>query len=317
LEEQGLAGLRKTVVKRKKEFDMTKKLLQLLLIVLVYTVLFIVTNAVMPFSQVFMELMTADSSSSLPLTLVQNLFICFVIAFIASHSKWRGVKRVLGISAMMFLEIQFMSQIETLLFGSAFPALTAADVWMIMLAQLPAIFIAALLSSLFFGDKDAVPDSPPSPSLTAFLPRIAILGVIFLAVYWVFGFIVIWQSEEARAFYSQGLDTAAQSAGLAALGVSDILFYPLQILRGMMFTGFLLPLFFMLKGKTRSLITMTVCLVYLCTPIMLIAPNPLFPDFLRVLHFIEIGSSMLLFGIITGHVLCQPFAKSRPQMSKA
>jgi hypothetical protein len=36
---------------------------------------------------------------------------------------------------------------------------------------------------------------------------------------------------------------------------------------------------------------------------MLIIPNVLFPDIVRIGHLIEMASSMFLFGIITGNIV--------------
>ncbi|GHU98370.1 hypothetical protein FACS189483_06300 [Spirochaetia bacterium] len=46
-----------------------------------------------------------------------------------------------------------------------------------------------------------------------------------------------------------------------------------------------------------------VCLVYLCTAIVLIIPNFLFPHAVRIAHLMEMSSSMLVFGFITGMIL--------------
>ena len=78
--------------------------------------------------------------------------------------------------------------------------------------------------------------------------------------------------------------------------------YPFQVLRGILFGAFVLPLVKMII-KSKFIFITSVCLVYLCTGILLIIPNVLFPDIVRIGHFIEVTSSTLFFGIIVGNVL--------------
>jgi hypothetical protein len=56
-------------------------------------------------------------------------------------------------------------------------------------------------------------------------------------------------------------------------------------------------------NKNKGVFITSVCLVYLCTAVMLIIPNALFPDIVRIGHLIEMTSSMFLFGLITGNIL--------------
>ena len=55
--------------------------------------------------------------------------------------------------------------------------------------------------------------------------------------------------------------------------------------------------------KKKYDFVISLCLVYLCTAIQLIVPNFLFPDAVRWAHFLEMFSSMLLFGISTSVLL--------------
>jgi hypothetical protein len=55
-------------------------------------------------------------------------------------------------------------------------------------------------------------------------------------------------------------------------------------------------------AKNKLIFVTSVCMIYLCTAIVLIILNILFPDGVRIGHFIEMKSSMLLFGLIVGNV---------------
>jgi len=131
-----------------------KKALKFLLVVFVYSALFTITNMVLPFSQAFRDMNASANPLSAVYLFISSVFICFTICFIARKASWRGTKRILGIIAVVFLVVSFMTQIETLFFGSSFEVLTKPDILLIMLAMLPSIICAALLGVKFFGRKE-------------------------------------------------------------------------------------------------------------------------------------------------------------------
>ena len=51
--------------------------------------------------------------------------------------------------------------------------------------------------------------------------------------------------------------------------------------------------------------------MYLTTAVLLIIPNALFPDMVRIGHLIEMTSSMLMFGIIAGNILWEENSNRR------
>ena len=56
-------------------------------------------------------------------------------------------------------------------------------------------------------------------------------------------------------------------------------------------------------GLFYNLFIISVCLIYLSTAIVLIIPNVLFPEKVKIAHLIEMSSSMLIFGVIVGNIL--------------
>jgi len=65
---------------------------------------------------------------------------------------------------------------------------------------------------------------------------------------------------------------------------------------------FIIPLMYIVNKNEKTFI-FSICSVYLCTAIVLIIPNILFPDIVRIAHLIEMLTSMLLFGIIAGKIM--------------
>ena len=279
---------------------MIKKIFKLLLCVTVYTIVFSLTNAVLPFSQRFKELRPPENQAALLFLLINAAWVCFTAYYIIRHSYLSRKKLFLNTVFVVFFVQSFMMQIETALFGYAFSVLTRLDYILITLAGLPPVLAAVLLLVIFFQNKN-IEDEKTDVNVKSILKKLGIIGIIYVCVYMLFGYFVAWQFEELRLFYSGSPEKLSFWRQLANNFKTNPLIYPFQILRGILFGVFVLPLKFMIKGKNAFRIS--VCLVYLCTAMLLVIPNPLFPDMVRIAHLLEMTSSMLLFGIIAGSIL--------------
>jgi len=129
---------------------MVKTILKIVLATVVYTVLFIFTYALLPFSQGFKELEASGNPLALLFMLVSSACTCFTIYFIINHTNYSGIKLFIKVLCIIFFVQYFMTQIETLFFGSAFTVLTKLDIILIMLAGLfPLLGSVALLVKFF------------------------------------------------------------------------------------------------------------------------------------------------------------------------
>ena len=279
---------------------MIKKFFKLLLCIIVYAVVFALTNAVMPFSQGFRELKPAGNQANILFLLIDAAWICFTIYFIIRHSRLSGKKLFLNLVFVVFFVQSFITQIETMFFSYVFPALTTLDFILITLAGLFPLLASAPLMVKFFQNKD-IEAEKTELNIKNILIKLGIIGIIYTCVYMIFGYFVAWQFEELRIFYSNSPEKLSFWGQLINNIKTDPMIYPFQILRGILLGAFILPLKYTI-GK-RNAFRISVCLVYLCTAALLLIPNPLFPDKVRFAHLIEMTSSMLLFGIIVGSIL--------------
>ena len=283
-----------------------KKVLKFLLITIVYTVLYMISNALLPFSAAFKAASAGSDGSLLIFFVLSATYTCFVICFITANLAKRSLKSSLWVFFMVFVTQSVMTQIETLFFGGAFGLLTTADTLFIMLTPLLPTLAACFMARRFFGRGEPAPGGTlPNVPRNRMLARLALVGVIYLAIYFVFGYFVAWQSPDLRLFYS---GTAGDPGFLGQLAVNyenNPVIFPFQILRGMMFGLCVWPLRFLL-GNRKGRFTLSVCLVYMLTAVVLIVPNVLFPDSVRLAHLVEMSTSMLLFGVVSGRLLRLP-----------
>jgi len=277
---------------------MIKTFFKLLLCILVYTVVNIIVNAIMPFSQGLKDLFSsADSPFLILFTLINTAWICFTIFFIIRHTYFSGIKLVFNLVYVIFFIQSFLMQIESLLFGFAFSALTKIDIVLLVLTDLFSLLATVPLMVMFFQNKDITPDVKKM-DIKDILIRLGIIGIIYVCIYMIFGYFVAWQFDGVRIFYTGSQE---KLSFWKQVSNNHPIFIALQILRGILFGFFVIPLKRMISKKISFVIS--VCLLYLGTAITLIMPNPLFPDEVRIAHLIEMLTSMLLFGLIVANIL--------------
>jgi hypothetical protein len=280
---------------------MIKTILKLLLATVVFSILAIMATAILPYSQGYKELGSSEDPMGLLFFLLSNAWTCFAIYFVIKHTEHYGKKLFIKLLFVFFFIQYFMTQIETWFFGNAFKALTKLDIFLILFAGLfPLLGTIALLVK-FFQNKNAVYKTVKI-NIKDIIIKLGIIGIIYLCVYMLFGYFVAWQFEELRLFYSSSTEKLSFWGQMANNIRTNPIIIPFQILRGILFGLAIIPVINMVK-RSKIVFIVSVCLIYLCTAIVLIIPNVLFPNTVRIAHLIEMSSSMLLFGIIVGNIL--------------
>ena len=276
---------------------MLKTFFKFVLSVLVYTIVFIAANALLPFSQGFRELETSENPLAMLFLSISSAWVCFTIYYIIRHAQLGGIKLFIHIVLVLFLVQLFMAQIETLFFGHAFTALTKWDVLLIMVAGLIPLLVTVAMMVKFFRNKE-VQFEKKELNLKTITTKLVIIGLLYVCVYFLFGYFVAWQFEDLRVLYSGSPERLSFWKHLASI---DPIIFPFQFLRGILFGIFVIPLMKMVK--TKKIFVISTCLVYLYLGIIFLIPNALFPGRASTGHLLEMTSSMLVFGIIVGNIL--------------
>ena len=280
---------------------MIKTLFKLFLVTIVYFILFLSANALLPFSQGFKELNSSINPMTLLFMLISSGYTCFVLYFIIKNTNYFGIKLFINLLCVLFFIQYFMTQIETLFFGHAFTVLTKMDIILIMLAGLFPLLGAVALLVKFFQNKNSI-YIKNKPNIKEIMIKLVIIGIIYFLVYMIFGYFVAWQFEELRLFYTGSIEKVGFWDQMVNNIKANPKIIPFQIIRGILFGLLIIPIKCMVN-RNKTVFMICVCLIYLCTAIVLIIPNVLFPDTVRIAHLIEMSSSMLIFGIIVGNIL--------------
>lgn len=110
-----------------------KEFLKIILLTVIVSFVFSFISVLIPYSQSFREI---SSSSSEPTDfiyfLVTNFFCCCAIFYVIKNSTFSALRTILCLSVSLPCIYTVMTQVETLFFVSAFPALTKMDILLIV-----------------------------------------------------------------------------------------------------------------------------------------------------------------------------------------
>jgi hypothetical protein len=273
--------------------------------VVVYTVVFFAASAFMPYSQGFMEsndLLLDENPTAILFHLVNFLWICFTIYFIIRNTPYAGKKLFIRLLYIMFFTIFFITFIGAMYSVEAFEGrITRLDYLFVMLTGLFSLLATIPIMIKFFGNKfiDNEIVQNRKIDIKTIAANLGICGLVYLVAYFIFAYLVQWQFEEFRNFYS---DTQWGRAAWSGDRAGLLPWLSITVFRGILNGLFVLPLMSMIT-KNRRIFIIGLCLIYLAPAINHIAPNPIFPDAIRFLHLAGMTGTMLLFGVIIGNIL--------------
>lgn len=124
--------------------------------------------------------------------------------------------------------------------------------------------------------------------------RLSLIVVIYLVIYFTFGYFIAWQSAAVRAYYG-GHDPGSFFAQIASVLRDQPSLVLLQVGRALLWTAIAAPIIRMMKGKWWEA-PLAVALLFAVTNSQLLLPNPLMPYDVRMAHLLETTTSNFLFG---------------------
>ena len=133
--------------------------------------------------------------------------------------------------------------------------------------------------------------------------RLVLLPVIYVCLYFLFGYFVAWQQPEVHLFYSGSTEIKPFLTHILTAPPS---IYLLQFFRGLLWIGLALPIIKMMKGKTWEASLAVGLLFGLLLTTQLLLPNPYMPASIRGAHFIETSISTFIYGWLIAWLICYP-----------
>ncbi len=280
-----------------------------------------VTQAALPSAQAA-STPVAQAQPAAPLLgslLAYTFLVSLVTAWIIQSSRWRGLKLIAALVFTFYGLMTFITQIETIAYLRAKMPPGLIKSLFVMGALVAVLFVP--LGVLIMG-KIRGPEQPPAErvlTLKSQAIRFVMLAMVYMVLYYVFGYYVAWQNPELRLYYfgTTEMKSLYQIMRSTATGTPWML--PFQFARGLLWTLFAYPVVRMLNtGRIET--AGIVAALFGVWSFVLLMPNPLMTTSVAHSHFWETLWSDLLLGAIVGWVLAagaKPTARRQTQAMSA
>ena len=284
-----------------------KSKLMLAFRILVLTVLYIVCFSVV-FALVLprqQPLSPDEQAEVLPALLTLSFLNTVVLVYVISRSRWAGLKLILSLSFVIFGVTTLMPQIETAVFVS----LTGGLLPRLFLAGFVFSAVFSPLAILILGKRQAPeithtePDRLPK-SISQWVWKLSLIAIVYVVLYFTFGYFVAWQSPAVRAYYG-GSDEGNFFAQMYDTLRNSPWLLPLQLFRGLLWTALAIPVIRMMKGKWWEAGLAVALLFCVVMNTQLLLPNTLMPKDVRMMHLVETTTSNFIFGWILVWILSE------------
>ena len=242
------------------------------------------------------------------------LAVCFlnaaVVSYIILRSRWSRGRLMAAIFVVFYGVATVMSQIESAVFLTTLPPGTVPRLFL-MGALVAAPF--AVVAALVLGTPRDRADDTSAPRLV--MPaaewawKLAVIAVVYVLLYFTFGYFVAWQSPEVREYYGGGMH-GSFLAQVASEVERRPWLVPVQIARALLWTGLGAIVIRMMKGSWKEG-ALALALLFAVVNTQLLLPNPYMPEEVRMAHLRETASSNFIFGWFVGWLLPRRFAFAR------
>jgi hypothetical protein len=259
------------------------------------------------------------------MTLLLFFIAALVQAIVATHlvlqANWSSWK-VAGALFLLFLNPTLESAIESAAYLRGHVPSHFVPHLLVMGLVASALF--APLTAWILGSSRRGPREAPGErahwSTARWAGTLAATTVVGLALYYLCGYYIAWQSAALRQFYSGATAIRSFWGQMAWTWSSTPWMFALQAGRALLFVGLTLPAIRMLRGGARRVASGT-ALMYVAfdgSP-GLILPNPIMPPPVAHAHAIEMVVWGLLFGAFVGWSMSRgrAAAPAESQLAKA
>ena len=240
----------------------------------------------------------AAQAGGMELTLILAVMFAQVVALAIPivRSRWNGWRLATAMVVVYFGTVTFMNQIESLVYlGDKMPEGFLSGLFMM------GFVTAALFSPIAvvtLGKWKAMPASMEAPAPALRLGkwgwRIAAAGLVYLCLYYLFGYYIPWQNPEIRAYYG-GTDPGSLLAQIKTVAQGTPWMIPFQFVRGVLWVLLGLLVMRSMRGPWWHA-GLATAILFSVPALYLLLPNPIMPDFVRMTHLVETLPYQFLFG---------------------
>jgi len=238
----------------------------------------------------------AEATATLAALVAVSLINAAVWIYVIRRSRWTGWKLIVTVLFVFYGVNTVMPQIETAYFITRLPP-----------GMLPRLFLAGIIIAVVFAPLAVVilgkakrranetsRDARLHMPLRSWLAKLSLIVVAYLIIYFTFGYFIAWRNEAVRAYYN-GTDPQNFITHIASLLRTEPLLFLLQGARALLWAAIAVPIIKMMHGEWWES-GLAVALLFAVMTSLLLLPNPLMPDEVRMTHLLETATSNFLFG---------------------
>jgi hypothetical protein len=237
--------------------------------------------------------------------LTYTFLVSLVTACIIQNSRWRGLKLIVALVFTFYGLMTFINQIETVAYLRAKMPPGLIKNLFVTGAVVALLFVP--LAVLIMGKIRGPEQSRAEPTLTlkSQAIRFGILAIVYVVLYYIFGYYVAWQNPELRLYYSGTTELKSLYQQMLSNVTGRPWMLPFQFGRGLLWALLAYPVVRMLNTN-RIETAGIIAALFGVASFALLLPNPVMPASVAHSHFWETLWCDLLLGAIVGWVLAAP-----------
>ncbi|MCK5744739.1 MAG: hypothetical protein KAH44_00920 [Oricola sp.] len=228
-----------------------------------------------------------DIAAAQRVMLAVNAVYAVLLAVLASNARGSRLMSAALLFALFFGVQTALSQMEAVYFAESFDYPVSAAPRELAAGALNAAF-GAIAAALLFSPREET-YAPRGRGALAW--RFAAATLLYPVAYWTAGLLIAWRSEDVRDFYNN------------AEGIEPGPLLAFQIFRGAIWAGLALWAGYGLRGARLSRAVLVGAAFFIFMAAQLFYPSPFMPEPVRMAHFVEIGVSNFLYGLIAAMLL--------------
>lgn len=284
---------------------MKKKLVylaQYLSVFLIFILLFIIPTVLIPVSPSLLKKINPEEMKLFfPLLLLLTLYTTSAYWMLIKNSNQKKMLLFTKLAFANFLLYPLMGFIESFFWLDSLKVVGRDEIVNVFFRFLLTFTLFSAYLSLI-SKKNEIENIKAKTSIHYKLisQKIILIAVIYIIIYNLFGYFVAWQFEATRIYYT-GYSELKGFFTMLFQNFSDLKFVIVHFFRGILF-GLAGYIFYNLLECSKSKKLIILALIFGGFGFQIILPNPVFPEMVRISHFIETTSSMLIFGLIVGFI---------------
>jgi len=269
---------------------------------LIFILLFIIPTVFIPVSPSLLEKINPEEMKLFfPLLLLLALYTTSTYWLQIKNSNQKKMMLFLKLALANFLLYPLMGFIESLFWLDSLKVIDRDEIMKVFFRFLITFTLFSAYLSMI-SNKTTIGHIKDKISIDYKLisQKILLIAVIYIIIYNLFGYFIAWQFEATRIYYT-GSSELKGFFTMLFQNFSDLKFVIVHFLRGILF-GIVGYIFYFLLECSESKKMLILSLIFGGFGFQIILPNPVFPEMVRISHFIETTTSMMIFGLIVGFI---------------